>query len=318
MIKGFLIIVMLLMGAWVFSQKSTFPGPVQGVLSVGWDNDIMTQTDYYYTQGLNLQFYHQILKENPVNKILITPRSADHVLYGLTLQQQMYTPRKILPSSVQYYDRPYAGVLLLKSSGISSYEEKGWLLQAELSLGVMGPASGAQQVQHQFHALTNNHIPYGWINQHSNWPLLNYDMSASKRFANHEFMEGYLTGGVLIGSLYTDASFGLNLRMGWMNPYMLDLGLPLNIGKRFQAYGLLQPSVSLVGYNATLQGGVSRYKGVYYLAPDEIERVLIRIRSGIGLTYKSVALHFVVQWNSPEFIYGEAHYFHETSLKFSF
>ena len=68
------------------------------------------------------------------------------------------------------YDRPYAGVLLGNFSLMSDGDDTRSVLT--LSLGVVGPGSGAENLQNGFHDLIGQNHPNGWGSQIQNTPAI--------------------------------------------------------------------------------------------------------------------------------------------------
>ncbi|MCU4174925.1 lipid A deacylase LpxR family protein [Marinilabiliaceae bacterium N1Y90] len=289
------------------------------VYKLGWDNDVFMMTDYYYSQGLSFHFYNPLLKHNPVNLILLKPKQYDKVIYGFMIDQRTYTPQDISSDVVQYSDRPYAGVLLLTSKSIAANTDKGWMFASELDIGVMGPASGAGHVQYRYHDLSNNQLPNGWVYQQYNWPVINYNFEASKELYSSNSFELYGKGKARVGTLHDDASVSMMLRVGKMESYMESLGLPLQSNsKNWQLYFSAEPSLSYVAYNGTLQGGWHRNPKIHYLEYSEMSPIVARVRTGVGLVYKSFGLSFDLFYNTKEFKTGTDHWYHSTRLFITF
>jgi len=286
---------------------------------LGWDNDVFMMTDHYYTQGMVFGSYHPFFKYNPVNLLLLKPKDYSKIAFGFSGYQKTYTPKDINSDEVQYADRPYAGVLIFTSHSRAANEEKGWIFNTELDIGVMGPASGAGQVQYHYHELTENQLPNGWHHQQYNWPVLNYNFEASKMIYSSSLIDLYAKGSTRIGTLHDDASVGLLFRFGKMDSYMQTLGLPLlGSGANWQMYFNAEPTLSVVGYNATLMGGWYRNTKIHYVEFNDMSKVVGRFRSGFGLSYKSFGLLFDVILQSKEFKEGTHHWYTSTKLFLTF
>jgi len=89
---------------------------------------------------------------------------------GFDLSQQMYTPANTSLVIPDPYDRPYAGLLLGNISLLSDSEDSRSVLT--LSLGLVGPASGAEQLQNGFHSLIGQSHAMGWNGQIQNTPAV--------------------------------------------------------------------------------------------------------------------------------------------------
>jgi len=286
---------------------------------LGWDNDVLMMTDYYYTQGMGLFMYHPVFQMNPANLVLLKPSGYDQVIYGFSVDQRTYTPRDIKSYAIQFNDRPYAGVLVFTSKSIAANQNQGLMLRSELDIGVMGPASGAGTVQYKYHEGTNNALPQGWGYQHYNWPVFNYNLTAHQRLGDWEKVEIYGKGQLRLGTLHDDATFGMLIRTGFMNNYIETLGLPI-AGKDqdWQLFVNVEPTLTVVGYNATLQGGWHRNPKLHYVSYSDMNKIVARVSSGFGLNYKFIGLNFNVIWNSSEFKKGVNHWYTSTRLYFVF
>ncbi|MCT4590762.1 MAG: lipid A deacylase LpxR family protein [Carboxylicivirga sp.] len=286
---------------------------------LGWDNDVFMMTDYYYTQGLSFGTYHPFFQNNPVNLVLLKPKDYEKVVYGFSVFQRTYTPKDIKSDEIQYADRPYAGVLVFTSHSRAINKERGFLYSSELDLGVMGPASGAGKVQYRYHEWSDNTLPNGWHNQQYNWPVVNYNLSLYKSLVNLPGLELYGKTSARIGTLHDDASVGFLLRTGKMGNYLDSHGLALNnYAGDWQLNLSIEPTLTVVGYNATLMGGWHRNEKIHYVEFSEMNKIIGKWRTGIGASYKSFGLNFNVILQSKEFKSGSHHWYTSTSLFFNF
>lgn len=133
--------------------------------------------------------------------------------------QQMYTPEDIEIERLIKDDRPYAGLLFGGVSLLNESQYDDWRLAESLQVdvGIVGPASGAEVIQRNFHELIAAEKPEGWDNQLDNEPIVNvaYERNwlVQQDLAGLEVEYGP-SAGVALGNLYTYASSGLTLRFG--------------------------------------------------------------------------------------------------------
>ena len=94
---------------------------------------------------------------------------------SFAIGQSMFTPDDLSATEVVEDDRPYAGWLYFDIGLTANTAARRDLLS--LSLGVVGPASYAEQVQTEFHRVINAPIGEGWDNQIRNEPaaMLTYE-----------------------------------------------------------------------------------------------------------------------------------------------
>ena len=77
-----------------------------------YDNDFWGTSDYYYTQGYNLEFVGPALKKNPLSSVLLKLKNS-RTKYGISIEHYGFTPTIIRSSSIISNDRPDAGVIML-------------------------------------------------------------------------------------------------------------------------------------------------------------------------------------------------------------
>jgi lipid A 3-O-deacylase len=133
------------------------------------------------------------------------------------LTQQIYTPAGTSNPVPNPFDRPFAGVLLGNFSLISDTQDSRSVLT--FSLGVVGPASGAEQVQNGFHDLIGQRHTVGWGGQIQNTPVGEVLHERTWR----------LPMGTVAG-LETDALPSLTVGLGDLRDY-LQTGVTFRIGQ---------------------------------------------------------------------------------------
>ncbi|ABZ75847.1 conserved hypothetical protein [Shewanella halifaxensis HAW-EB4] len=139
------------------------------------------------------------------------------VQWGAKVYQRMWTPSEIEHDYTQPYDRPYAGILELESftgSYSANLAQKNWF-----SIGVIGPASGAQAMQELVHKITPSTPPKGWQYQVENQLTLQLayevDALAFRREVTYDSqweLSGY--GHTMLGNFRSEANLGFTLRWG--------------------------------------------------------------------------------------------------------
>lgn len=146
---------------------------------------------------------------------------ADRKQYAISygLSQSIYTPDNIEESELNEADRPYAGTLLWHSK-IRSYANNS-SDSLGLTLGVVGPASLAEQSQTVIHTMIDATIPEGWDNQIDNEFLLRIEGGHIERFYRYPFSDNFIFdtssySELGVGNLRSDIGTGLTLRIGNM------------------------------------------------------------------------------------------------------
>jgi lipid A 3-O-deacylase len=128
-------------------------------------------TDRFYVNGLRLGW------TSPTTVVPDVLADLGRTLWGggqqrvaVDVTQQIYTPAQTTSFVANPLDRPYAGVLLGNFSLMSDAEDSRSVLT--VSLGVVGPGSGAQQVQNGFHDIIGQNHTNGWGSQIQNVPAV--------------------------------------------------------------------------------------------------------------------------------------------------
>ena len=127
-------------------------------------------TDRYYVNGLRASY------TSPTD---ITGAWLQHfgdALWGagrqrfsVDVEQGLFTPADTALSVPPPNDRPYAGTLTVTGSLIHDTLDTRSLI--DLTLGVMGPGSGAEQLQNGFHGVIGQATDRGWSSQLRNEPI---------------------------------------------------------------------------------------------------------------------------------------------------
>jgi hypothetical protein len=142
----------------------------------------------------------------------------------------MFTPNDISIAENQPDDRPWAGLLygsvgLLSDTGLQRDDDSNYsrIDTLELTLGVVGPASFADNTQKVVHEMIDSPDPKGWDNQIHNEPIVNLAYERKYR----SWFEGDVLGleydatphaGFMLGNAYTNAELGTMFRLGFDLP----------------------------------------------------------------------------------------------------
>nr|WP_309613362.1 lipid A deacylase LpxR family protein [Flavobacterium sp.] len=265
-----------------------------------YDNDYFTSTDKEYTQGYNFELVSPRLAKNPVNHLFITPKNSEFK-YGLSLEHIGFTANNIASNQIQFYDRPFAAAIMLKSFLIATDTINKSRIISSLNLGIIGPGAFGGDMQTAIHEATGNTMPLGWYNQIKNDAIVNYEISYEKQLLRfNDFFTVQYNTTLRIGTLFTNASVGLNATLGIINSPFTTL----KNKSKFQLYLYTQPLVNLIGYDATLQGGLFNHKSVYTIKESDIERFTFQNNYGIVLQYRWLYLEYSRTLLTREFSYG--------------
>jgi len=191
------------------------------IYTVQIENDSLSipGTDRYYTSGERLGYV------GPTGALPAPLASLGHTVFGegaqrleIDLQQVIYTPVNTQVYNPNPDDRPYAGQLALHGTIIQDTDITRSLLQA--SIGVVGPASLAQSVQNDFHALIGDNKNKGWHYQLKDEPTLDFLAGRIWRYELASFDHGAVKLQVLpqvtgqVGNTEIFGQGGVLLRIG--------------------------------------------------------------------------------------------------------
>ncbi|MBP7063334.1 MAG: lipid A deacylase LpxR family protein [Ferrovibrio sp.] len=233
-------LLLTLLAAPVLAQEAAKPAPVPeppppqkaGTLSFVLENDMLfANSDRHYTNGVHMSWLTAPGAEpewigNAARMLPIFSDTKD-LRVELALGQSMYTPRDISQVNPPSTDRPYAG-WLYGTVGVIS-ETRSHLDQLQLGIGIVGPASFAEQSQKIVHEAIGSREPMGWDSQLKSEPTLQLNYQRSWRYvAAPDFLGLKLDAtphaGVALGNAFTYANTGMMLRLGYNTPK--DYGPP--------------------------------------------------------------------------------------------
>lgn len=273
-------------------------------LRINYENDFFSATDKYYTQGVDFDLVSPWIKDFPLSKILIHPKYS-HVRYGIGVESDVYTPTIVTDYNIRYGDRPFAASLFLKTFLTATDSVHGNRFSTTLSTGVLGPAGLGMQMQTGIHKALGDYIPHGWPNQIHNDAVLNYQVDFEHRLlqAGHYFLLD--AGGMArAGTLSDKAAVGITVMAGYFNsPYYYNIA----IGRNFRVYAYEHPEIDVVGYDATLEGGLFNHTSPYTISPKDVETFVFQNRAGIVITYRKVYLEYFQSLLTREFKQEDYH-----------
>lgn len=283
-------------------------GSLGQYISVAWENDLYYQRDYYYTNGFQVDFFHDKLRQSPINRILIPIRipKSGITWSGLQLRQEIFTPKDLAMDTISAGDHPYSSTLTLAQQSVFVLPDKQLRIVSGLRVGVMGPASLGFKTQELAHLLSNpSRPPQGWDYQVRNDLIINYDLQVEKGFIPHQMAQFGIKGKGRLGTLHTDLETGFWFRLDARNGYFNRLG-PKG-GSGMNVVFSLSATASYVFYDATLQGGVINRSSPYIVAPDQMIRWLGNLEASLTFELYQHQLEIYTQISSPRFQLAEPH-----------
>jgi len=191
------------------------------------ENDVFFGRDSGYTNGIGFSWAHGPYDEFEGNiprlfhfltrRLYISTMQGKKRAVSSSFGQAMQTADDIEIEELVKEDAPYAGLLGWRGT-LYAFDER-VADRLSLELGIVGPASGAEQVQTFIHKVIGAEEPQGWDHQLSNEPVLRLEASRSWRYAARTWssgvgmdLVGFVQGGA--GNLISDAGAGMSLRFG--------------------------------------------------------------------------------------------------------
>ena len=276
------------------------------LLSYTYANDLFFRTDYYFTQGMTLTLVHPALARLPAGHLLFGGPHGSTQYYGIRLRYDGFTPLRIQDPFIRVGDRPYAAYGYASFFRVSNQPARYQRLTTALELGFMGPAAGGKELQTAIHRVTGNTEPQGWHHQIRNAPVVGYRVAFEKQLAASSGRAELLgTTEASLSTLYTYASTGLRLRAGQLNPYFSSLS-STRPGS-WQLYGQATLEGRLIGYDATLQGGIFTNNDPYTLAAGAVRPTVLRSSGSVVLAHEKLRVEATIVWLTPEFTGGRSH-----------
>lgn len=262
----------------VGSALQATAAPYDGALTFTVENDAFTGSDNNYTNGLGISWVSGNLNTNEDDRFVskwqrfwsFLPFVGDEgydTYASWTLAQEMHTPDDITDPNPPADDQPYAGVLYVDSLLYARKER--WAHVWELKVGVVGPASQAENVQRDFHELIGGDEPMGWDTQLPNEPVINIGYTvAHLAAAGHAGQSAEWrvvpVGTVGAGTYFTGVGAGVYGELGWN---LVDA-----LGGTALRTGLNAASTVGVGpvddWSVAFFGGLGGYGVAHYLPLD--------------------------------------------------
>ena len=294
------------------AQDATPQEDDKAIISAVFENDLFANTDQNYTNGLRLSWL------SSENRVPVWVKDVSHRLFpyapqakkriGISVGQNMYTPRDLTRRDLIVDDRPYAGWLYGSIGVVSDTGSR--LDNAMLTLGVVGPASYARQTQRFVHRVVDSTIPQGWDNQLENEPgiVLTWERKWRALYQFSPFGAGVDISphiGANLGNIFTDAAAGATVRLGFDLP--ADYGPP-RIRPSLPGSDFFVPTQEIGGY--LFAGAEGRVVGrnifldgnSFRDSHDVDKRYGVgSLQAGAALTYESMRLSYTHVFMTREF-----------------
>ena len=277
-----------------------------------YDNDYFTKSDEYYSQGITLDYVHPAVKKFVLAKLLWLPFKTT-AQYGVTFNLFGYTPTSILSDTILTGDRPFNANISLKTFLIQADTVRKQQVVVSFSAGVMGPVAGGFEIQNNIHRWLKNPLPHGWQHQIKNDVIINYQVNYEKQLlsAGNNFLLNS-TAEARLGTLNTKLAAGFNFMAGRFNKRFYVV----SNRRKTEYYFYTQSRINLIGYDASMQGGVFNRKSPYTISAADVTRITYQADAGFILNFKKLYISYTQSFLTKEFKTGDYHRWGGISLGF--
>lgn len=227
-------------------------GTEKGAFSILFENDIFYNSDHDYTNGVELA-YTTAPQDTPdwairTARLLPFFNQEGDVRTRYALGQAIFTPHNLRLPDPPPTDRPYAG-FLYGAFGLVDDDGRN-LDQLQIQLGVIGPASLAEDTQKWIHGIIHGRDPQGWSTQLRDEPGLVIQYERSMKLIPPQSVLGLVFDaephyGIAIGNVYDYVNAGGMARIGFNLPK--DYG-PLRIDPSLPGSGYFEPTGDVGAY----------------------------------------------------------------------
>ncbi len=299
---------------WVFGSDDKYTGGFQ----IGWMSD-----EYNQSEKRSFSYKYVSAMSDMLRLFYPFDFSGYRRNGAFSLQGVAITPEDTQSTAPVYDDVPYMGSTALTSS-LFVWNDKVFH-EAQVTLGIIGPASGAGDVQKAIHNLLGLDEPQGWSNQVGNRLLFQAGYVAgtrqyASRFAEKYDFEWFNSLSVNAGSGYVGAGGGTAVRIGQNIPANFiaisgvvnrSLADQLNLGSRPDSLGWSINAglfVDLIGYFYLYEWSTEH--GYTY----EQSPVVLTGRLGFDLYYKNFQVSLELYPSRPAGEYINANFYGRMNL----
>ncbi len=308
-----------------------------------YENDIVAGTDKNYSNAIKFNWISADLDAHDALGNLIPDQSTFSGKFlsregfqrniGISFGQNMYTPEDIDTKELIKDDRPYAGLTYL---GFALHRKNEIILDTiELNIGIVGPASLAEDGQKLVHEINGSSIPKGWDNQLKNEPGFALTVQRSLRLVSGDVAIGWgwdliPHAGITAGTFAVYANTGAELRFGYHIPSDFgnslvrpgsNVSVPVDLPDtrtsrwhRFSISAFLSIEGRVVAHNIFLDGNT-------FTDSHSVDKkpFVGDFSAGLSVNYKTFKLTYAHVYRSPEFEeQDKGHVFGSLTLSYIF
>lgn len=250
------------------------------------DNDLYSSpiNDQYYTAGLEI--FYRYLGNSQNEKVA-------KKITEFRLGQYIYNPQSVRANEINVNDRPFAGYLFAEA-GINTFYTDESIFKLTFQGGVVGPESGAEEVQRGLHQMVGYPTVRGWQYQITTTVAVQAAAFYSKKIFAERYKEKvdfHIQGEINLGTIWNTANIGAMSRISFKRPlqamYNSSLhGAVLNHNKEAykeqrEFFLYINPMVQYMQYDATIQG--SHFNTT---SPVTFPLIPFRFNAEVGVKYR--------------------------------
>jgi hypothetical protein len=224
------------------------------------DNDayLGIRLDRYYTNGIDFYFIHALQNQpnNDSSKVF-------NKIWGANIGQKLFNAHSGKTSVIERVDRPITGYLY-GSAYLQILKKNETVYKAELQLGTIGPNALGKQTQEFIHNTLGFYKIDGWQFQLNNAFGVNLDYQKLIYRTKNKKSDFSLPLKLRFGNTFTGFNTAILFRTGRINTLYNSTATQSNVRNSTittsvnnnEFYFFLKPSLSIVLYDATIQGGL--------------------------------------------------------------
>jgi len=288
-----------------------------GFFSIQLENDLWgSGTDRHYTHGTRILYMPK--SEAPqwvkdwLRRVPFFGQQKETFL-EFSLGQNLFTPDDIEREQLIEDDQPFAGWLYGSVAALSMIKsKKNYRIgnSLELTVGVVGPSAGGEDVQRAVHRIVDTRTPRGWDNQLKDEPgvILTYSRLWEYFFRQKSWWSQVSLAphtAYALGNIYTYLGTGVMLRVGHnlrsdFSPPTISPGFPGT------TYFRRSEAVSWYVYAGIEGRAVARnifLDGNTFRDSHSVDKNLVvaDVQVGIAFRFKNIRLSFSNVFRSKEF-----------------